>query len=178
MKRLVLGILIVFCVQVGFIAYTAVDRQFGTLAAVNEVTVGTNPIADLSDIPNAIFLLNADAEQGGNNKNEEITVSYAEKTRGRRPSGAILASHKRVVRPAVTRAVNRLASFVAIQKPLEPGLVIEYPAPAISNHRESENYQVSVRDVPRSEKKSFAAKSFSVIKKPYDWLKALGSKIR
>ena len=163
MKRPVFGIIAMFCLQLGFIAYNAIDRPSDALVAVNEVVSGTNPIADVPNILNGV-------------DDEEFSVSPPESRKSRRPNVAAFVYIKHIAKVSTTRPINAAPQYVALQKPLETTIRIEYPKamPIVSK---SENYQPSSPIAPRSEKRSFVSKSFSVLKKPYDWLKALGSRI-
>jgi hypothetical protein len=174
MNRLVLGIIIVFCLQLGYVAYTAINSPIETWVAVNEVTSGTNPIAD--PISDPVEFLNEDADLEPNGVNSEKIASTPERRKSKRSAGATLVSSKEVVKIPAARIVNRVPQFVALRKPSETTLRTEYPR-VILYDRESENYQLSAKTVQRSKKRSFISKSFSVLKKPYDLLKALGSRL-
>lgn len=155
--------------QVGFVAYNALDRPIESLVAVNEVTSGMNPLANAPDISD-------DPDQSSNSVNGGvIAVSIPDRRKHKRSVGMTLASSKTVKFPAV-RAVNRVPQLTARRKPSETKFRIEYPQEKAFD-LESKNYQISARTVPQPKKRSFFSKSMSVIKKPYDWLKALGSKL-
>jgi len=71
-----------------------------------------------------------------------------------------------------------LNSEVAMHRPFE-NTTITYNVPAIrpieSDNDRPAPYQPAART---SENRSFVSKSAAVFKKPYDWLKALGSKLK
>lgn len=165
MKHLVLGILVVFCLQLGFNAYNAIDRQGATLVAINEVTSGTNPVANVFDISNDDRFLNGDNV-------EYVSDQPALWTRGRRagfvPVKAVLFLKKGV--PTANE------SPVSMQKPLK-NITITYQRPTQAATAVKTSAP-SAAVAAYTEKRSFASKSVSVIKKPYDWLKAVGSRIR
>src|SRR5207237_1428628 len=88
-----------------------------------------------------------------------------------------LISSGKVVRAPASRPVYRVPQMVALQKPLKTRPRTEYPQPT-RVIPESKDYPLSARFVPRPEKKSVLSKSVAVFKKPYDWLKALGMRIK
>lgn len=162
--------------QLGFTAYNAIDRPIESLFAVNEITSGTNPIAGVLNNSNGVESFDVDAEKTFHDlHSKEIIISTLNRRKSIRSAEPILISGKKVVKVTAVGAVNNLSQFVAFQKPLE-STIIKYPRAMLAGS-ESENYQSSVRAVPKSEKKSFVSKSVSVLKKPYDWLKVIASRI-
>ena len=176
MKRLVLAIIVVFCMQLGFIAYTVIDRPIETLVSINEVPNGLNPFADIADIPNVDEVLEAEPNITERD-NETSVVSAPSKRLSRQANPAPLAASKSIPNVPALRTVNRRPQTIVLQNPSKTVLVTDY-SQAMSISRNSEIYQLSAQIAPKSKKRSFLSKSFSVIKKPYDWMKALGSKIR
>jgi hypothetical protein len=174
MKRSVLGIVVVFCLQLGFIAYSAIDRPIETLIAVNDVTEGTNPLAIIPETPETSEFFVANSERSSSPvDNREITVSEPDRRHVTRAVAAAPVSPKKTRRAPAAREVNGMPLLVAVRKPAEPRLRTEYP-----KERESKNYQLSSRAIPQQKKKSFFSKSLSILKKPYDWLKAIGSRLK
>ncbi len=47
----------------------------------------------------------------------------------------------------------------------------------VENRRETHDTQAAIIVKPRSEKRSFIASALPIIKKPYNWIKAIGSKL-
>ncbi len=178
MKRPVLGIIAIFCLQLGFVAYTAVERSFDRLIVVNEVTSDTNPIADTTAI-----LIESESQNAGSIrvtnrvKSKEITVSTPRRRTNIRPAGDALVSVKKILKVPVPRPVNRMPQSVAVQMPSKTRTLTEYPDSMLLDDK-SKNSKDSTLHVQKKENKSLISKSVSIIKKPYDWLKALGSKIR
>ncbi len=163
MRRPLLGIIVVFCLQMGFIAYTAINRPIETLMPVKEIASETNTIADAPDIPDGTEVLN-DKDSSGVSRKRIVTET--------------LISSRKVVRAPASRPIYRVPQMVASQKPVKTRLKTEYPQPTPFT-TESKNYPLSARVVSRSEKKSFfLSKSVAVFRKPYDWLKAIGVRIR
>ena len=84
----------------------------------------------------------------------------------------LISSNKQIPE---SRTVNSRPQVVAYQNPFE-SITITYTKPNPTNG-ESETNQYTARLVSKPEKRSFVAKSVSVMKKPYDWVKSLGSRI-
>ena len=174
MKWWILGIIGVFCLQLGFIEYTAIDRRFETLVAVNEVTSDSDSTANAPTILNGDEFLNLDADQDSSGANiEEIAVSTPYRRKSRRPAAVVYRTKAVKARSAI--AVKSVPQFVALLKPTEITIRTEHP---IAIAGASENKPLLAQSVPRSQKRSFISKSVSVLKKPYDWLKAIGSRLK
>lgn len=173
MKHLVLGIIIVFCLQLGYVAYTAINSPLGELAAVDEIATGAAPIADPEP---AADLSSEDADSNSYRSETEKIRSASEPRKNKHFAGINEVSNSEVGKLPVSRTVNRRPQFAASRKSLETKIVIEYPQ-VIPVERESANYQLSARIIQSSKKRSLISKSFSILKKPYDWAKALGSRI-
>ncbi len=178
MKRLFLGIVIVFCFELGFVAYIAIDQQSQQLVGVSEITGVTTPPANLTDTSDPGESLQHDSGRGSErNKKKEVAYSFVDRHLLNRRADRSLISRKIVARSSTVRVVNIRPQFEALQKPLETTLTSTYQ-PGLPLNRESKNYKTMARNIPRSRNKSFLSKSVAVIKKPYDWLKAIGSRLR
>ena len=165
MKLPILGILIVIFLQLGFTAYNTLDRPIESLVAVSAVATGTIPIASLYNSP--------DDESFRSTDRIENSISALNLRNNKRSSEATFISSKKQV-PA-SRTANIVPRFVAAQKPFE-SVTISYSKPkATTDRSDSDRYTARLGSKP--ENRSFAAKSVSVMKKPYDWIKALGSRI-
>lgn len=159
MKWPILGILIVFCLQLAFTAYVSIDRESETMVAVNEVTGGTDNIVNAPEIYSEA----------------EFVVSAPKRQKHVRFDEAILVSSKNVAKIPAAKAANSFKQSVASQKPFE-SITITYSR-VVSPASEPINFQSSSRAIPQLDKRSFVSKSVSVLKKPYGWLKALGSRV-
>jgi hypothetical protein len=170
MKLPILGILIVIFLQLGFTAYNALDRPIESLVVINAVAVGGNSVAGLPDdsITGADYYVN-DRPRFRTAKNGDFTIATANVRKSRRAAVPIIVFTNTVVKIPAAKPDSQLVAF---QKSWESSKN-NYPQP-MRPGGESENFPVKDRS---SEKRSFVAKSASVLKKPYDWLKALGSKI-
>ncbi len=170
MKLPILGIIIVIFLQLGFTAYNALDRPMESLSLVKAVRVGNIPVAELPDdlVVNADFY--DEVRPRFRYMIRDFTISSANVRNNRRPASQVVFSNTVIRIPA---AKPLRLQTVAMEKPWE-STVITYPKP-IHSGRESENLAFAAER--SSEKKSFVAKSVSVMKKPYGWIKALGSRI-
>ena len=169
MKPTILGIiLVVLCLQLGFIVYSAVERQMDTLVAVNEISTASVANADIPETWDNLDLLHTDADR---EIDDEVVAASAKRTI-RRPSGT-------------RRSLNRI---VASPVNFEPVVIAYKKLPAVEFHTEHPQnlpastepptYSFPAKSASRPEKRrSFLLKSVAVLKKPYDWLKAVGSRI-
>ncbi len=177
MKRLVLGISLIFCLQLGFIAYTAVERQMEALVAVNEVKVRAN----LTD------------GKTGDLFNEEwpaVAEETIDTVKINSVAGAVaVTAPKRNSRTRYVPVPRRKNTKTSNAKPLNfPTHIIAYrKTPQVTFRTEYPLTDVALPETKtepvtqtyaQPEKKSLVSKSVSIIKKPYDWLKALGSKFK
>ena len=164
MKGPVFGIIAIFCLQLGFTAYTSVNREYGELAVVGAIPDTPTQLADAYqdyDIP-------------------EASISTAEDPTDVFRARTTLVSSKRAVKAPASKAVTFEPVLIAYQKYPEIKFKTETPRvtpPAVS---EAKNLQPSAEvrtPVTAREKRSIFSKSVAVIKKPYDWLKAVGSRL-
>ncbi|MEP6704000.1 MAG: hypothetical protein ABJB34_04280 [Acidobacteriota bacterium] len=167
MKGPILGIIAVFCLQLGFTLYTAIDREIGEMVAVGEIRDGTTLLANLDqdyDVPES--LISAPASQR--------PVLYSRPT---------FVSSKRSEKLPASRSVTFEPVLIAYQKYPEIKFKTETPRVTPPVVSEAKTFQASAEvrtgTVTRTkrEKRSFFSKSVAVIRKPYDWLKAVGSRL-
>lgn len=175
MKRPLLGIIIVICLQLSFTAFNAIDRSMGSLFAVNALTRGTNPLVDILD-EGEVAGLSENFRSPGRPRNPDRGVTPSNWRRGARGIETSETIGKRSSNIAEAKKFKRMPQYVAQQRPFE-STVITYPR-VIMAAAESEVQPVPIPTeiVVASEKRSFASKSAAILKKPYNWLKALGSK--
>lgn len=177
MKKFILGILLVFCVQLAFVAYNSTSRD---IVAVNKLAGEVNSSRD----PLSYAIANSQADPEAASIGEEsprLTPDFigtqARKTRSSAPSivsrrgvdnkNPIKAKH----RPSPRRELRVLASHKAV-KGADKDLAEKKPV------RLERTDLLFADEEPRRKDKSFIAKALPIIKKPYDWLKAIGSKLR
>lgn len=178
MKHPLLGMIAVFCLQVGFIAYTALDHLNETMAALNDVTVESESAATIAALSNVneYFGRNTNQDPKGI-KSEMLTVSKLDEQKSRNQADVTLTSFKRSAGGPVLNPSNSATQLIATQKPRETRIRTEYPR-SNSGVDASKNHTVSTIAIPKPEKRSIVSKTVSVIKKPFDWLKAVASRLR
>lgn len=143
MKKPILGIIAVFCLQLGFIAYSTLDPAVDT-EAVPVVARATQAPAQLEDDVDSIVAV--------------------------RSGGPV--AEDRVVNPKMNVARKSvLKGEAAPPKPAQPKHFIA--------DRLSAPYRQRTEYPQQSpQKRSFATKALPVIKKPYDWVKAVAGIFR
>jgi len=165
MKLPLLGIMLVVLVQLGFTAYNAVDRPLESLVAVSAVMRGTNPLASTVDEDYTVY----DADRGSY-RTPSRTAAFQNKRR-EIPEEAVFV-------PAKGRRSFVNSRLVAMERPFENVTITYYRAPTPGGEPDNHpaNYHRSV--VPAPEPRSFASSAAAVVKKPYDWVKTLASKLK
>ena len=166
MKWPLSGIIAIVCLQLMFTAYNAVDRPIESLVAVNAITGGTNP--DLGDLNAA-----DDAYLSTDRPHRADIISALNRRSSVRSAEAFLT--RRVVKVSVPESRLVKPQLVAMPKPFE-SIVITYPRSSKSRG-EPENHAFLNKTAVLSDRRSLASKSVSIIKKPFDWVKALSSKL-
>ena len=155
-----------------FTAFNTIDRSAATLFAVDEPTRGTNSVAIIPDESRDMRLLNA-LTPTFTKRYVTSQVAFRKTTRD---GGSITTVSTRVGGYATTRRPRSMQDLVAMQRPIE-STIITYPQFIRASVSEPENYPMPTRPIAVNEKRSFLSKTASVIKKPYTWIKALGSKL-
>jgi hypothetical protein len=190
MKRIILAISGIFWLQLAFIGYnmgdpTAEQSFVRVDAEASEVLTASaidSPFADQTD-PIDLDTVYPDDETA-----EDLTSAFARPTRAvaaqprreiarrlRRPARNTFVESTQAIRP-VTIAYNTYQPVAFRVQPEPRRIRTEYPQ-RVDITTERSEVRASAK-MPSSKKKGFFAKSFNVIKKPYDWLKAVGSAIR
>ena len=174
MKLPLLGIIAVVCLQLGFTAFNAIDRPIESLVAVNAVTSGTNPLAPTLDLRDVMFGV-SDRVNSTKRSHAGDTITSVSTWRRNPQNGE--SSSVYVKKNNDTQKLKGMPQLVAMQKPFE-STVITYPRAMLATTA-SDNYRITTASVrtPALEKRSFVSKTASVLKKPYTWLKALGSRL-
>jgi hypothetical protein len=173
MKKLITGIVAVFCLQVAFIIYNGPD-QIGNLAPNTANYAKGDPVPPPYS-PDVLGLLEApqiDQDpiliSDEQDTSESVRTNYAERRRVNtrvNPAGVKVVSKGPLFQPIVIT--------IPEQKPVEFTFKTEYAAVLATPPAES--YDISSAEAPRRETKSGLSKA---VKKPYEWLKALGSKVK
>ncbi len=173
MKLPILGIAIILFLQLGFTAYNALNRPIGSLYVIKSPTTGTIPIAGIPDdgVVEAEFY-DSSRLRFQRTKNNYAAISTANVRKNKRRTDPGVYFSNTLIKIPAAKPDSQLAAF---QKSWEADK-IKYPRLPPANAK-FENTQHTARLDTKPEKRSFASKTASFIKKPYDWIKALGSKI-
>lgn len=169
MKKPILGIIAVFCAQLTFIGYNAFELPIDH-AAISPVAASSLGPAVLEPESDTIVV----ARSGGPAASPPGFIRTHSKP-------VLTAARKTVARK---NFVERTADMAAIRKPIvitySTGDPVKFTAVSPVTQAVSREPEVrsSAPDVkPAIEKKSFASKALPVLKKPYDWLKAVAGKL-
>ncbi|CAN5623698.1 hypothetical protein BH10ACI3_BH10ACI3_16390 [soil metagenome] len=178
MKHPILGMIAVFCLQAGFIAYTALDHLNETMATLNDVTIATKSASDIADLSEVDEYLGRDTNQIPSEiKSERLMVSKPDEQKRKNQAGFLLTSNKRSARIPAPVQLNLSTQFNAMREPRETRVRTEYPRSSPTGDA-SKNHTVSTVTIPKPEKRSIVSKTVAVIKKPFDWLKTVASRLR
>lgn len=179
MGKLILSLIAVICfLDVGFNAVMSLDRQTEVAKrSVNEVIDAAHPASNavselaLLPLPDDTDLIFADAEVSSDRPEPVRAVAAV---RRRKPGS---------IRRTVTPAFVPVTHVITIPPPesfaFKTGPRTEFPRQTpdkIEAARRDEIYnQATAANIQRSEKGSLVA---STIKKPWDWIKAIGAKLK
>lgn len=109
-------------------------------------------------------------------RNQAIQRRLAVSTRRKRPTlNTYVPSNSVENLKPVTILYQRHDAIVFKSQPDKPRT--EYPG-AMMSYQEPKTYELSAKASSRPKKKGFFAKALPVLKKPYNWLKAVGSIFR
>jgi hypothetical protein len=162
--------------QLGVIGYGTISRFFDAAAEVAEVGTPAQPLATLSDLD----VVDVSPEPEADTVVLPRIVNAPE-------SAAVRTSRRQVVtRPAIrTFETDFRPVTITVPTPSPYSFAAYEPqAPRTETPKtqtsdaEPLNYVASSRSVDVRNKRGFMAKTFTVIKKPYDWMKAVGSKLK
>ena len=163
MRNLIIGIVSIFCLQISYQVFLAVDRtseNYSAMSLVDAIGTDGRELASLTDpVAPQTGLVPARATQ--RLTTEPVKRALPEQ----RP---VTAAMKRPRPKSVN--VETMDQFA-----VKTVHVRDVPRPPSARVQPSE---VVSAHVETKEKRSFFAKALPVIKKPYDWMKAIGSKLK
>ena len=188
MRKLILGIIAVICLDIGFNAYVRSDHPAETITtAGNDEVYQSNSVGRLVDEriettsrpevgPAEVITEKRATAHSGDRERIKYNSSRIDGRQKESVQMSLRSDKKDRRRPA---GVNnrRQPDHYAQLKPVE----IRFKK-VNSNTNLSENKSnvpnSAKEDGPRSDSKSFVARALPILKKPYDWLKALGAKMK
>ena len=163
MRKLILGIVAVLCVQIMFQTFMAVDRSDADRRAMIASGPLVGPIADAGD---------ATADIAEPTEHNEVAPMYAD---SRTVSRRLGSKNIRPRQAPGSRVLPGTLDPVTITAASAP----KPPAPGSNALQTSSNVvHLVTRDAPKFQKRSLIARALPVIKKPYDWLKAVASRLK
>lgn len=175
MERLILGIIAVICLHIGYVAYVYTDRPIvDTARNPPQTAVQPRPVTGLDKTFARIFPggdISSTFESAEDRDTGPVSAkSVLTRTTGSDPSA-----------PAARR-VERYSSRVdpddiSDRGPFKP-VTIEIPPPYIPKMPVEPERPAIKTSIQKTENKSFFASVMPVFKKPYSWIKALGSKLK
>ena len=172
MKLPLLGIITIVVLQLSYTAYNALDRPLASLYPVRHIAIGAEPLAVLADESETNLesygVVRADVRQMNG---RDVHFSRAGLRRQPEPAPQKVIFRNTVI--MVPYAKPLTTQMVATERSRDT-TVPKQPLPMRSGG-EAKSFALSARQ--SSEKRSFASKSVAVLKKPYDWIKTLGSRL-
>jgi hypothetical protein len=190
MKKIILAISGIFCLQLGFIGFNLGDpaaeqsfvRRDDEAAEVLTASAIETPFEDSvvpAEFDDSILddevVQDLDTDVSVRSVRSEATTERSVVRRARKPMRNTFVENANAIRPV--RIQYKTYDAVAFRPQTAPRVMrTEYPQVTAPSY-EQRQFETSARIAPKK-KKGFFAKSLNVIKKPYDWLKAVGSAIK
>ncbi len=173
MKKPIIGIIAVFLLQLGVIGYGSVERYFDADPDVAAIPTPNDALPTITDVD-----LETAAPIEVNSVAEPLvaqSLSHGTRPRSSASRKSVIRTFETDFRPVTIKVPEPSPYTFAVLEP-EPQRT-EYPK-AVASERSEILKPASARIAEKKRKRSFMAKTFSVIKKPYDWMKAVGSKLK
>ncbi len=177
MKGPITGIVAIFLLQLGFISYTQVNAIFESTADVRPVLVQEAPLVTISDLdlrdsdePNVEIAVLAPTRVSHGTRNVRSRRLGTTPTRVRTYFTDLSAVTISIPKPSPYTFASYERRDELRKAELPPRT---QPDTNLTNEEK--------RGVPTTEskvKRSFGAKTLAVVRKPFDWLKALGSRLK
>ena len=179
MRKLVLGILAVVCLDIGFVYYTSKGLQ--TDLAVNK-TPGQQAVtaANPANVSGP-----SDAKKASDTADVAAVKARPENVSGNRETARMLSQRRTASVKVRSRIRERIPADrnqplftpVVFYVPRHSAIVLKQAVP-IKNTRNLKPAAEKrfVKYTPKRENRSLVARVWPVVKKPYEWVKALGSK--
>ena len=176
MRKLILGILAVVCVQFAFVIYMSLQSQM-------EVAVG--PVHSDSQIalsdpvtaePDNTEDTTEESEEAVPRAEPQPVEASSAPAEPRRPvTSAGVAKSRPNISP-VEEPVRRPAEYptAATESRSQSGV---FETVVISYDRSSAISDCDIQEPPKPRKRTYIAKAAPVIKKPWEWIKSIGSKL-
>ncbi len=190
MRNLIIGIIAVIMVDIGFVTYVKNDNAADTtLAAVDTDEEGTNlafdSVRDLAEAPELAEQESLPDDATIVSKRDEIAaLNFAERRKGK--AEFELRAVKKDRRLPTRGGLHRSPDIYALLKPIKIEIPNKSGGIIVKKELTKTPSVVRLADIsehmakhePKPDNKSFVAIVLPVIKKPWDWIRAIGSKLR
>ena len=176
MRKLILGILAVFCVQFAFVIFTTLQSPLDVAVA----PIYSDPKTEIPNFEPAETVVADDIDSAlpvpgdAAAASDEPTAAderFAARPRSSRPAARPVAIETEQTR--IQTPENRPARYFTDNSESVGGA---YETVVISYDRSSAISDCQMNEIPKAKKRSYIAKAAPVIKKPWEWIKAVGSK--
>jgi hypothetical protein len=178
MKKLIIGIVAIICLDIGFILSRSSAPE-GEVASVNLEKTGSvatappveAPVPVANDQPSAPAAAKVDeiASRASIPVRKSITVQHRARSKSHSRN---VARHRRT--PSGPKFQDTTILY-AVHKPIE--LKTANPPAAGGVTERSQLPPKKAEAEPKKPNRSFIARAIPIVKKPYDWIKALATKI-
>ncbi len=175
MRKLVLGILAVFCLQFAFVIFTTLQSPLDVAVA----PIYFDPRTEIPSFEPAVTVGTEDAESILPESEDAVAsvepAAADEKfiAPSRRSRSAVRSVAIEGEKPLVEAPEKRPARYFTSDSESAAGV---YETVVISYDRSSAISDCEMNETPKAKKRSYIAKAAPVIKKPWEWIKAVGSK--
>lgn len=189
MRNLIIGIIAVIVLDIGFVTYVKNDNAADTTSAVvntdeNETNLAFDSASDLTETPELAEPESLPESTKAISKRPEIAaLNFPEKRKGRAEYG--LRTVKKDRRLPTRGGLHQSPDVYALLKPIkieipkaDSGIKVKKEPAETLVERLADISEYPAKDAPKPDNKSFIASVLPVIKKPWDWIRAIGSKLK
>ena len=175
MRKLIFGIFAVVCVQFAFVIYTALQSPVEVAVGPIYMEPPAEYVADdLQESADPQVAVEEDTKDPSVEPSREIELPQ------RRPSERSTSSARTAgpvdPTPRIEANPGRVAEQFTAERPYTTG---DFETVVISYNRDPEvsNCDKDKFEPPQPKKRSYIAKAAPVVKKPWEWIKSIGSKL-
>ena len=175
MRKLVLGIFAVVCVQFAFVIYTALQSPLDlAVGPIFSDMIADRTATDLDETPAAPVVDESENEGSGSEPSKKLESRQpSHPERAEAPERDQRSTDR--TSPVEARPIRSDEGF----ETLRTAAPNDFETVVISYDRSPEISECDkIRyDAPQPKKRSYIAKAAPVVKKPWEWIKAVGSKL-
>ena len=163
MRKLILGIAAVFCAQIAFQLFVAIDDYRARSYSVQLAGPAEDESIEIALSDDGAI---EQVSETGSGPDKARTVAQ-------RPVRRNIASQRITFTPVRTSSIAGLGTTVIVIPQPSP----TERAPLVTPREPRSGYAVTTKEISRPRKRSFFAKALPILKKPYELLKLVGSKL-